>query len=483
MMIASSFRRFTTLSVCLAMVFGTACAGEPGSASNDPVPRLRSGLSRVIAFMDSEPGLFPAVKPRTDRVLRADQREAVLRTWAVFGDGLATLDTLQAERQAAWAAGGMKSGKELQTLRSAFLAQYRFALEFLSRVERDPVFDLVLNEAVPELGLEAGSYDRLELRFLNVAAATRFSALEAFGAASEPPSELAAGIEEDRKAIWKMGTGRGPLLTLENAGEVMAQLALRAWLPAQTGVADFMGDTKVWRPGRSLISEAQLHALRQDLEPGDILLTRRDWYLSNVGLPGYWSHAAIYIGTAEQRTEAFGANAPQPAMPLPRLGDDPHEPLVIEAIGEGVLYTSLEHAGDSDALVVLRPRLPAAAKARALDRAFSYAGRPYDFNFDFRTDNEIVCTELVYKSYRPDPELPGLQLPLVSIVGRPALPANEIARRFAEEDGEPHAQFAFVAFIDGNERSGDAVVSTREAFLSSWQRPNWHVVAQTPAAQ
>ena len=98
-------------------------------------------------------------------------------------------------------------------------------------------------------------------------------------------------------------------------------------------------------------------------------------------------------------------------------------------------------------------------------RAFDYAGRPYDYNFDFRTDSEIVCTELVYESYRSDPELPGLRLPLVSVVGRPALPANEIARLFADEDGEPDAQFDLVAFIDGDERTGTASESTRSEFL------------------
>ena len=455
-----------------------ACAGDPARAEDDPVPRLRSQLAQVIAFMDGTPELFPAQKLDTDRVLRADQRDEILRTWAAFGDTVAALDTLNSERQTAWAAGGMRAGEDLQRLRASYLAQYRFVLEFLQRIERDPTLDIVLNEAVPELGLEAGAYDQLELRFLNLAAATRFSALEAFGAASDPPPELAAGIEEDRKVIWKMGRGRGPLLTLKNAGEVMAKLALRVWLPVQTEVADFMGDTKVWRPGTSLISAEQLRELQPRLRPGDILLTRRDWYLSNVGLPGYWSHAALYTGSAEEREEAFGAKAPNPAEPLPRLEDDAHAPLVIEAVGEGVVYTSLEHAGDSDALVVLRPRLSAANKAEALARAFGYAGLPYDFNFDFRTDTEIVCTELVYKSYQRSPEHPGLRLPLVSIVGRPALPANEIARMFANEDGKPDAQLEFVAFLDGNERSASAGEATRAEFLESWRRPNWHVVAE-----
>ena len=41
------------------------------------------------------------------------------------------------------------------------------------------------------------------------------------------------------------------------------------------------------------------------MQPGDILLERREWYLSNIGLPGFWPHGALYIGTPEQRREIF----------------------------------------------------------------------------------------------------------------------------------------------------------------------------------
>jgi len=63
-------------------------------------------------------------------------------------------------------------------------------------------------------------------------------------------------------------------------------------------------------------------------------------------------------------------------------------------------------------------------------RAVGYAGRPYDFDFDFRTDTAIVCTELVYKAYDPAAGFPGVRWSLVEILGRPVIPANEFARQF-----------------------------------------------------
>ena len=81
-----------------------------------------------------------------------------------------------------------------------------------------------------------------------------------------------------------------------------------AWLPIQAGVSEWMGDTKVYRVNQSLVSEGQIEALKTKLQPGDVLLERREWFLSNIGLPGFWPHAALYIGTAAER-QAFLADA------------------------------------------------------------------------------------------------------------------------------------------------------------------------------
>lgn len=275
---------------------------------------------------------------------------------------------------------------------------------------------------------------------------------------------------------------------------------MAAWLPIQAGVSEWMGDTKLFRPGRSLISEKQIEALGARLLPGDVLLERREWYLSNIGLPGYWPHAALYIGTPTERKRFFDdpevrrwvvsqgqANGDfeelltrkYPAVAAANLKPQEHGhlPRVIEAISEGVSLTTLEHSAACDSLAVLRPRLSKPERALAILRAFHYHGRPYDFDFDFATDSELVCTELVFKTYEPAAGNQGLSLPLVEMLGRKLMPANQIIRQLDEQWDTPGRQFDFVAFLDGHERKG-AIERDVTALRSSWRRPKWHIVSQ-----
>ncbi|MDB6027617.1 MAG: hypothetical protein JWM68_3840, partial [Verrucomicrobiales bacterium] len=416
-------------------------------------------------------------------------------------DYLLALDSIEKYHAQFYLLSGERRERAFLASYAAFLAKYRSALELIEAGKRNPILDKILNEPVPELGLPSGSYAKLKFHYLNVTTAAEFDASRGIYATT---SEAAAGelrklIDADVKFLAKMGYGKGPVLAVKNGLKVLRSAGERAWLPVQAGVAEWMGDTKVYRHGRSLITEAQLHQLQPKLLPGDVLLIRHEWYLSNVGLPGFWPHAALYIGTPEERTQFFGgkemaewvrnqkipsgdfeellkARSPSTYVQSVQVGDKNRLPRVLEAISEGVSLTALEHAADADSLVVLRPTLPKTEKALALIRAFHYAGRPYDFNFDFTTDAELVCTELVFKSYEPAQGIHGLNFALTEMLGRPVLPANEIVRQFDSQCDKPDAQFQFIAFLDGYEREGKAKDAGLEDFRQSWKRPKWHVL-------
>ena len=167
-------------------------------------------------------------------------------------------------------------------------------------------------------------------------------------------------------------------------------------------------------------------------------------------------------------TPAYGRSAARDAAG--------HPPRVLEAISEGVEFTSLEHSAAADSFAALRPRLGKRDRAVALARAFGYAGRPYDFDFDFLTDSALVCSELVYKAYEPGAATAGLRFELESIAGRRLATPNGMARAFDADAAAGRAQLDLAVFLDGSEKLGRAVEGTAEEFRSSWKRPKWHVI-------
>ena len=198
--------------------------------------------------------------------------------------------------------------------------------------------------------------------------------------------------------------------------------------------------------------------------PGD-----RHPYRDNAFLPGFWPHAALYIGREEDlaRLEILDESAVRARLSEWRKTDAHGWPkTVIEAVSEGVIFNSLEHSMQADYVAVLRPRLPQQQIAEAIVRAFSHQGKPYDFEFDFFSSDKLVCTEVVYRSYEG-----LLHFPLVKVMGRDTLPAIEIIRKFAAEHEGESSELGFVAFLDPVPETGGARFASLSELIASADRP------------
>jgi len=287
---------------------------------------------------------------------------------------------------------------------------------------------------------------------------------------------------------------------MANAFKILQDTFFGMWFPIQKDVANWMGETKVRREDKALLSLADIQQIKLQLVPGDILFERREWYLTNIGIPGYWTHVALYIGTPYSREmfinnpeienwvitqgEPSGnfENLLQQSYPIQyfrSLAPGKTDSLVtIEAVAEGVVLKSLAESLHCDGVAVLRPRLSALEKAIAIYRAFGFIDRPYDYNFDFLTDSSMVCTEVVYKSYLAQGEQTGLNINITRINNRLLVSANNFVRQFDKEFGTEGQQFDLILFYDGNEKSGQAFPSTIPAFRKSWKRPDWYLYTQ-----
>jgi hypothetical protein len=238
---------------------------------------------------------------------------------------------------------------------------------------------------------------------------------------------------------------------------------------AQSILAEWIGDTRIAnRP--PLISTEQIEAMEPQLKPGDILLERRNWYLSNAFLPGFWPHAALYVGRIEDLHELKIAHEPALQASLDHYlesASDGRDHTVIESVSEGVIFNSLTESMHADYVAVLRPRLSETEIGQAIVRAFRHHGKPYDFEFDFFTSDKLVCTELVYRAYEG-----MLHFDLVKVMGRDTLPALELVRKYARERGRPSRELDFVVFVDADPVSGGARNASEDEFCASADRPS-----------
>jgi len=280
-----------------------------------------------------------------------------------------------------------------------------------------------------------------------------------------------------RKENFYRTLGRNADIFIDNPLDQLERAAFETILPIQKNVAVQMSHVRTAK--RDYLITPEILAQHQPkLLPGDILIQRRNWHMTNIGIPGFWPHVALYVGTPTELEAFFGEAVermrqayPEAWATLASTAPDGFPMRVLEAIRPGVVFQSLETSARCDYLGVIRPNMDKADKFDSLLAAFSHYGKPYDLNFDFTTDNELVCSELVYKGYK------AADLPLKPEVinGRLLLPPNQLAEEAVDHMGEDKA-FGFVLFLDAVEKSDRVVERDEAAFRQTWRRPKWDVM-------
>jgi uncharacterized protein YycO len=116
-------------------------------------------------------------------------------------------------------------------------------------------------------------------------------------------------------------------------------------------------------------------ALTCALRIGDIILIRTNGELSTLAIPGFWKHAAIYVGTDEK-------------------GD--HQ--IIEAVNPVVRMSYLANlVMRTDNVAVRRIKDVTEDQVKALvNFAFKQLGKKYDKSLKIWDLEEVYCSEIVY---------------------------------------------------------------------------------------
>ncbi len=370
---------------------------------------------------------------------------------------------------------------------NAFLSQNHFALRLHQALGDNADVQKILNDPDVRLSLPAGAYDRIVDQLSAPEEIVRLNAGRGYLSFIDRPSDDLVMLAQRRVAYVDHHLSGYTYLALERPFAALESRAFQTWFPLQKRVATEVSYIRT-TDREYLISPAFAHARRDALLPGDLLFERREWHATNVGIPGYWTHGAFYLGTLDD-IDAYFADLKEfddqrPRDVLARLYPDAYAvflakrqgvyPMsVIEAKRPGVVFMSFEYSANADALGVLRPRVSREDKWQAVKRAFSFYGRAYDYDFDFRTENALVCSEVLYKAYEGSS---GMTIFPETINGRPLVSPNAYVEKFASEMYDADRELDFVLMWDGNEKLNAVKEVGEDVFAASYKRPKWHIL-------
>jgi len=150
------------------------------------------------------------------------------------------------------------------------------------------------------------------------------------------------------------------------------------WSKLKKAVISWFADIRLYPGGIILFGDSHYefkgHHMRKVLEslrPGDVLVRNYKHYLGSMVTPGYWSHAAIYIGND----------------------------IVAHMLGDGVTEEDILVFMRCDDVAILRCPNKKLVE-RAIKRALVILEEGMEYDFDFNNYNDkFTCTEFVEHCY------------------------------------------------------------------------------------
>lgn len=330
-----------------------------------------------------------------------------------------------------------------------FLAAFGGALVLIdaARFIRDemhhkPVVRAKLNEPEPHFDIPAGCYDQIQKSLTSpVHAWHLYHANDHFEEKQTQIAEAVSGDAEFEQLLELVHSLRDRLKVSVNSfararvrvqarrvrTRVTRDVVGRAMYGLQKAVSKLVSDVYVRPKHVPQLPPRIVDELGVLLQPGDILVTRKEHAATNYFLPGYWPHAALFVGD-EQYLARQQLNQHQNVTKHwdEIVTIDKGQPgRVVEAMKDGVRMRSVATPFKCDAITVLRAKLTGEALSEVIARAFFHVGKAYDFDFDFSRSDRMVCSEVVYRSFDG---VDGTEFELRKRAGRLTLAPEDLMR-------------------------------------------------------
>jgi hypothetical protein len=186
------------------------------------------------------------------------------------------------------------------------------------------------------------------------------------------------------------------------------------------------------------------------LQPGDILFTNSEKYLSSQFIPGEWKHSVIYLGDLNTIISNYG-----PDHKISRIIKNsyllPGDKMILDSSVNGV---SVRHFQDLSGVAnesmlsgisAFRIARDSKTVTRFLIQAIEHLGKPYDYDLITGNTDALYCSELVYESLKHI----GIELPVQErLIGRDIISPNG-AFNYMMYVGVPAGEFEFLFHIVG----------------------------------
>lgn len=245
--------------------------------------------------------------------------------------------------------------------------------------------------------------------------------------------------------------------------------------PLQKALCDIFGDVDFSLKDRKSITNKQITQISKELRTGDLLLKRNDYQLSNIAIPGFWTHSGIYLGSLKEMDVLFDK------LPILNGGKASDyikihhyqvyrkmlykHNLIFEAVGDGVSVNPLRHIAGVDYFVAIRPQLDSLKLFEALLKAFNYYDKPYDYLFDLESDDAMICSELIFKSLGSNKG--DIVFKLSERNGEPFLSPSDIALQCIDESKKEFPKLQMVVYCGVLANSSKSAFQSFYAFESA----------------
>jgi len=325
----------------------------------------------------------------------------------------------------------------------------------------------LLNQADPSQGIPAHLWDHIEREYASPDHRHLFKAglkfLDSHQPSAEHPHPFLTYVGEELSGMAAAQIRDEPLhqrymrlLRHYESRTVATGLTGLEQSKVQTskGFGNLVGAFE-FRKGKLYDQPQWVEFVNERLQPGDILLEKTPFRVTDKFIPGHFGHVALYVGTVEQ-LKALGLW--DHLSVIPYHAELARGRTIVEALRDGTQINSVPHFLNIDDLAILRPKpgsIPREDVLQAIQLAFTHIGKKYDFGFDTNTWDTIVCSELAFQTYV------NVEWPFGKALGSYTISPDDVAIMAGPDHSAP---FQLVSFI----HDGQVVSDVSRGVRGEW---------------